>query len=117
MNPLILFALAGAQVSYPPAAPLADVRSCAVTLDSSGNGTCDFTNGGTSVPFAGTPDVTHLARAMDTTNPLICNLVSVSTSAVTIHCWRTALLGLLTNLYSGSTSGAQVTLIARYRPS
>jgi len=94
----------------------ADVRSSVVTLDSSGNATWDFTNGGNAPPFAGVPDVTHIPQAMDTTNPITCNYTARTASLVTIHCWRTSLLGLLTNLYSGAVAGGQVNLIARYRP-
>lgn len=99
-----------AQVSN-PSVNLTQVESSEVTLDSSGNGTWTFTPA-----FNGIPSVTHLPKALDTTNPLICNFTSISATAVTIHCWRTALLGLLTGLLSGPTTGATVTLMARYRP-
>lgn len=84
-----------------------------VTLDASGNATWTFdpTNRPPVVPA-----VVHLPKAMDTTNPIICNFTAVSTSAVTVHCWRTTLLGLLNSLFTGSVTGAQVNLVARAIP-
>lgn len=87
------------------------VQSTTVTLDSSGNATWAFTPA-----FPEAPDVTHIPHAMDTVNPLICNYTARTPSLVTIHCWRTSLIGLLTGLLSGPVTGAQVNLIARYRP-
>lgn len=86
------------------------VESTTVTLDAGGNATWTF-----APAFPATPDVTHIPQAMDTANPIICNYTARTATQVTIHCWRTALIGLLTNLYAGSTTGAQVNLIARYR--
>lgn len=106
---VLLSAPLSAQVDYPPSTVV--VESNTVTLDAGGNGTWTFTT-----PFAGTPDVTHLPKAMDTTNPLICNFTSVDSTQVSVHCWRTALLGLLTGLLSGPVTGGQVKLIARYKP-
>lgn len=87
------------------------VQSTTVTLDSSGNATWTFTPA-----FPEAPDVTHIPQAMDTVNPLICNYTARTPNIVTIHCWRTSLIGLLTGLLSGPVTGAQVNLIARYRP-
>lgn len=103
-------AAAPAQVSYPPAAPVM-VQQQEVVLDASGNATWTF-----DVPFPTEPAVAHIPRALDTTNPLICNFTAVSTTAVTIHCWRTNLTGLLTGLLSGPPAGGKVKLLARAIP-
>lgn len=95
--------------------PAADVRSSVVTLDSSGNATWDFTAGGTQPPFSGVPDVTHIPQAMDNANPIICNYTARTASLVSVHCWRTNTLGLLSGLLTGPITGGQVNLIARYR--
>ena len=87
------------------------VQQKTVTLDASGNASWTFTD-----PFPGTPAVAHFPKQMDATNPLICNFTSVSTTTVSIHCWRTTLLGLLTNLFGGSVTGGEVTIIARAVP-
>ncbi|MBB5697187.1 hypothetical protein [Sphingomonas yantingensis] len=83
-----------------------------VVLDASGNATWDYS----AVGFTKAPAVVHLVQAMDTANPITCNYTARSQTSVTIHCWRTSLLGLLTNLYSGSVAGATVTLVARAVP-
>lgn len=93
----------------------ADVRSGEVTLAADGTGSWDLTAGGTLPPMGGTPDVTHIPQAMDTTNPLICNFTSRSTTTVAIKCFRTSLLGLLTGLLSGPVTGGKVNLIARWK--
>lgn len=98
-----------AQVNNPYVNPTR-VDSNDVVLDASGNGTWTF-----DTPFNGVPDVTHMPKALDTINPLICNFTAVTATMVSIHCWRTALLGLLTGLLSGPTTGATVHLIARYK--
>lgn len=87
------------------------VQQQTVTLDASGNATWTF-----SPAFAVTPVVVHMPAAMDTVNPITCNYTARSATSVSVHCWRTSLLGLLTNLYSGSVTGAQVTLVARAIP-
>lgn len=88
----------------------AQVQSNTVTLDAGGNATWTFTT-----PFPAAPDITHMPIAVDMANPLICNYTARSATAVSIHCWRTSLLGLLTGLLSGPVTGAQVNLIARYK--
>jgi hypothetical protein len=105
-------ARAPAQVAYPPVAPTW-VAQQTVVLDASGNATWTFDP---SNPPPVVPAVVHMPRAMDTTNPVTCNFTDISRSGVTVHCWRTSLLGLLTNLYSGSVAGAQVNLVARAIP-
>lgn len=84
------------------------VQQRTVTLDSAGNASWIFTD-----PFPGTPAVAHFPKQMDAANPLICNFTAVSSTGVSIHCWRTTLLGLLTNLFGGSVTGGEVTIIAR----
>ena len=83
-----------------------------VVLDAAGNATWDYS----AVGFTKTPAVVHLAQALDTSNPITCNYTARSQTSVSVHCWRTSLLGLLTNLYSGSVAGATVTLVARAVP-
>lgn len=83
-----------------------------VVLDAAGNATWDYS----AVGFTKTPAVVHLAQAMDTSNPITCNYTARSQTSVSVHCWRTSLLGLLTNLYSGSVAGATVVLVARAVP-
>lgn len=109
----LLLVLALQVVTYPPtpvALNAADVRSANVTLNTTGDGTWTF-----DTPFAGVPDVTHLPKAVDTVNPVICNTTSITTTSVTLHCWRTNTLGLLSSLLGGPIAGARVNLIARYK--
>ncbi|BBC99082.1 hypothetical protein [Sphingobium sp. YG1] len=87
------------------------VQQKTVTLDASGNATWTFTD-----PFPGAPAVAHFPKQMDAANPLICNFSAVSSASVSIHCWRTTLLGLLTNIFGGSVTGGEVTIIARSVP-
>jgi hypothetical protein len=95
----------------------ADVRSMDLTLDASGNGTWDVTAGGSLPPFAGVPDVTHLAQAVNTNDYLVCNYTTRTTSTIAVHCLRiNGLAALLTGLFGGSLAGVKVNLIARYRP-
>lgn len=103
------------QVAYPPAPVVAPtwVAQQTVTLDASGNATWTFDPGN---PPPVVPAVVHLPKAMDTQNPVICNFTAVSTTSVSIHCWRTTLLGLLNSLFTGSVAGAQVNLVARAIP-
>lgn len=101
---------AAAQVSYPPA-PVQWVAQQTVTLDASGNATWTF-----DTPPPVVPAVVHMPKAVDTQNPVTCNFTTVTMTGVTVHCWRTTLLGLLTSLYSGSVAGAQVNLVARAIP-
>jgi hypothetical protein len=103
---------AAAQVAYPPVAPQW-VAQQTVTLNSTGDAAWSFDPD--SLPPV-VPAVVHMPKAMDTTNPITCNFTSISRTGVTVHCWRTTLLGLLTNLYSGSVNGAQVNLVARAIP-
>lgn len=102
---------ADAQDTYSSLVSASLVQSTTVSLDSSGNAAWTF-----SPAFPEAPDVTHIPQAMDTINPLICNYTARTATFVTIHCWRTSLLGLLSGLLSGPVTGAQVNLIARYRP-
>lgn len=103
-----------AQVAYPPPdmSNYGTVAQKDVILDASGNATWDYTG----LNFPGIPIVTHLPQAVDTVNPLICNYTSRTQTAVSVHCWRTSLLGLLSGLLSGPVTGAKVSLIARYIP-
>ncbi|KQM65774.1 hypothetical protein ASE75_05960 [Sphingomonas sp. Leaf17] len=109
---LLLARPAVAQVAYPPAASQW-VDQKTVTLDAAGNATWTF-DLGNAPPVV--PVVVHMPAAMDTTNPITCNYTARTMTGVSIHCWRTTLLGLLTSLYSGSVAGAQVTLVARAIP-
>jgi len=109
VSPLACHTEAHAQVVSSLIGP-AQVQSNTVTLDASGNATWTFT-----APFPATPDITHMPVAVDSVNPLICNYTARSATAVSIHCWRTSLSGLLTGLLSGPVTGAQVNLIARYK--
>lgn len=84
------------------------LQSGDVVLDSSGNATWTYPQ-----PFSTPPSVSHMAQMADTINPLICNYVSVTTTAATVHCWRTSLLGLLGGLFGGNVTGQTVTLTAR----
>lgn len=112
---ILALALAGAtaqlpaQVAYPPSAT--QVQTTTVTLSAGGTATWTFDQ-----QFGGVPDLSYMPQAMDTTNPITCNYTARSATEASIRCWRTSLLGLLTNLYSGSVAGAQITLFARYRP-
>lgn len=126
---LALTAPAGAQGLYVPPPDMAAMQSQMTSmqaqlaqqamvvqkdgvLDASGNATWDYSAQG----FTKTPAVVHLVQAMDSANPIICNYTARSATSVSIHCWRTSLLGLLTNLYSGSVAGATVALVARAVP-
>lgn len=94
----------------------ADVRSMDLTLDAGGNGTWDVTAGGTMPPFAGVPDVTHLAQAVNTNDYLVCNYTTRTATTVAVHCLRiNSVAALLTGLFGGTLAGVKVNLIARYR--
>lgn len=101
----------GLYVAPAPAAPAQWVAQQTVTLDAAVNATWTFDS-----PPPVVPAVVHLPKAMDTQNPVICNFTAVSMAGVTIHCWRTTLLGLLNSLFTGSVQGAQVNLVARAIP-
>jgi hypothetical protein len=101
-----------AQVVYPPSAPQW-VAQQTVVLDSAGNAAWTFD---ASNPPPVVPVVVHMPKAMDTANPVMCNFTAITMTTVTVHCWRTSLFGLLTNLFNGSVTGAQVTLVARAIP-
>lgn len=109
---LCVAAPATAQTNYPPSTPQW-VDQKTLTLDASGNATWTFDP---ASPPPIVPVVVHMPAAMDTTNPVTCNYTARTVVLVSIRCWRTSLLGLLTNLYSGSVAGAQVTLVARAIP-
>lgn len=110
----LMSAPASAQLVNPPTLPAPQwVAQQIVTLDSSGNATWTFDPAN---PPPVVPAVVHLPKAMDTTNPIICNFTAVSMTSVTVHCWRTTLLGLLNSLFTGSVTGAQVNLVARAIP-
>lgn len=102
---------ARAQLVNPPTPQW--VAQQTVTLDASGNATWTF-DPENRPPVI--PAVVHMPRAMDLINPVTCNFTAITMTMVTVHCWRTSLLGLLTNLYSGSVAGAQVNLVARAIP-
>ncbi|MBQ1479845.1 MAG: hypothetical protein IIZ30_07395 [Sphingomonas sp.] len=89
------------------------IKQTDVTLDAAGNATWTFDP---SDPPPVVPAIVHLPRAGDSTNPIICNWMSRSTTSVMVHCWRTNLSGLLAGLFSGSIAGSQVTLVARAIP-
>lgn len=89
------------------------VRQQDVTLDAAGNATWTFDP---LDPPPVVPAVVHLPKAMDTTNPIICNYTARTVLLVTVHCWRTNVSGLLTSLLGGTVAGAQVTLVARAIP-
>ncbi|MFD1104583.1 hypothetical protein [Sphingobium olei] len=105
---LALSAPAHAQDTYSSLVTAGMVQQQTVTLNSSGDATWTFVT-----PFLNPPIVAHFPKQMDPSNPLICNYTSVTTTAVSIHCWRTTLAGLLTNLFGGSVTGGEVTIIAR----
>ncbi len=105
---LFAYGFIAAQVNYPPP-PVPWVAQQMVTLDSSGNATWTFDP---DKPPPVVPAVVHLPKAMDMTNPVICNFTTISITGVTVHCWRTTLLGLITNIFGGSVAGAQVNLQA-----
>lgn len=117
---LLLAALApplAAQDTYSSLyAPSSTAQSTVVTLDSSGNATWTF-----DTPFPFTPSVVHMPKAMDTTNPVVCNFTSVTATTVSVHCWRSAsvvvsILGATVSAFGGVITGAQVNLIARSIP-
>jgi len=124
MRALIALALclapigAGAQalINGQPPAMLASTGWVAqqdVVLDASGNATWTFDP--INLPPV-VPAVVHLPRAMDATNPIICNWTAKTQLLVSIHCWRTNVSGLLSSLFGATASGAQVTLVARAIP-
>lgn len=103
---------AKAQVVSPLYGSNSLIDQTVVTLDASGNATWNFTT-----VFPGVPAIVHLPKQSGTTDALICNWTSVSQTSVTIHCWRTNVLGaLLSGVLGGATAGQQVSLVARYIP-
>ena len=93
-----------------PAGALVD--QTVVTHNASGDATWNY-----SVQFPAAPAVVHLPKSVNTSDALICNWTSITQTSVSIHCWRTnTLAALLTGLLTGSTTGLQVSLVARYIP-
>jgi hypothetical protein len=101
---------AAAQVAYPPATPVM-VQQAELTLDANGDTTWTF-----DPAFPQEPAIVHIPRAMDRVNPLICNFTASSATAVTVHCWRTNISGLLSGVLSGPPAGGKVKLLARSAP-
>ncbi len=92
------------------------VQQNTVTLDSAGGATWTFDE-----PFPVVPVIVHMPKAADLLQPITCNFTSISTTAVTVKCWRAApvavsLLGINVNALQGVITGQQVTLVARAIP-
>lgn len=88
------------------------VDQTVVTLDASGNASWTYT-----ANFPGVPALVHLPKAVNSSDALICNWTSITQTSASIHCWRTNVLsGLLSGVLGGTTTGLQVSLVARYIP-